>query len=209
MLSQALCLKSIMCVINTPNMSVRICSKTVLSLLLVIMDDTDMVYLQLKIDEASRLIELLCIATKEGEASEGLLTYTVLELLVSFINLSSLAKNKMIIVEAGIVDPLQLLILNEDYKVQEQSLHLLWTLLSGSQLSTQMVTDHVDLRLMLRSVHESPSITLSLIAQCVLKKIYWDTPEGREISSTNVLSSFIEFLILIYHSYIVCYEFYD
>lgn len=162
-------------------MSVRICSKTLLSLLLVIMDDNDMTYLQLQADEASRLVELLCIATKEGESSEGLLTFTVVELLVSFVNLSSLAKNKVVIIEAGIVDYLPLLILNKDYKVQEQSLRLLWTLLSGSQLSTRIMINHGDLCLMLQFICESPSINLSLIAQCVLKTIYWDTPEGREV----------------------------
>lgn len=181
MLSQALCLKSIVCVTSAPSMSVRITSKIVLSLLLVFMDEADLAHLQLKVDEASHLVQLLCVATSEGQASEGLATYALVDLLVSFINLSSLAKNKVIIIESGIVEPLQLLILNDDYKVQEQSLRLVWTLLSGTQLSTQVVrAEHLDLRLMLRFIHESPSIILSLIAQCVLKTTYWDTPEGRE-----------------------------
>jgi len=179
MLSNALCLKSLVCFIDAPNLTARIRSKTTLSLLLVIMDDTDKAHLQLMDDEASHLIELLCTAAKDGEASEGLLTYTAAELLVTFINLSSLPRNKTILIGAGIVKTLQPLFLSEDYEVQELSLCLLWTLLLGTQLSTQVITDHEDLCLMLHSIHESPSISLSLLAQCALRTIFWDDPEGK------------------------------
>ena len=83
MLSKALYVKSITCVIDAPCMSIRICSKTVLSLLLVI-GNIDKSSIELKEDETSRLVELMGIAIKEGEASEGLMTFTTADLLVSF-----------------------------------------------------------------------------------------------------------------------------
>ena len=178
MLSSTLHLKPILHLFDTPSISIRICSKTVSSLLLIFMDETATACLRLKADEASRLIELLCIANKKGEASEGLLTYTVVELLVSLKNLTSLSVNKVIIIEAGIIKPLKSLVLNEMYLVQEQSLQFLWSLLSGSSFTNCIVIDHLDLCFMLQFIHQNPTITLSLIAQCVLKIIYWNTPEG-------------------------------
>ena len=180
MLSKPLCLKSIMRVINAPNIGVRICSKTVLSLFLIIMDNTDKASLQLTADEASHLIKLLGTASNEGEANEGIFTYTLVELLISLINLSSLPQNKVTIAEKGILKHLEFLILSEqDYKVKEKSLCLLWTLLSGSDLCTRVLIDHQDLRLILRFISKWPSITLFLFSWCALKEIYWDSPEGR------------------------------
>lgn len=183
MLFKADFVKTMMPLINAPDQTLRICSKTVLSLLLAIIDDTVMPCLKLKTDEASRLIELLSIATKESEASEGLLTYSVVQLLTSLINLLSLAANQPVILKAGIMKPLKSLILSEDYTTQEQSLHLLWVLLSERQFSCQALMDHpelcdLDVLLMLQFIQQSPSLNLSLIAQCALKTIYWDAPEG-------------------------------
>ena len=187
MLSGVLYLKTIIQFFDTPCMSIQICSKTVSSLVLVIMDDTAKACLKLKADEASRLIELLCIAGEKGEASEGLLTYTVVELLDSLTNLSSLSVNKGLITEAGIIEPLKSLILNDIYSVQVKSLQLLWTLLSGSSFSNYLITDHLDLRFMLQFIHQNPSIILSLFAQCALKTLYWDTPEGRMHNDTFII----------------------
>ena len=171
----------------------RICSKTVLSLLLAILNDTVKPSLELKADEASRLIEMLSIAVKESEALEGLLTYSVVQLLTPLINLSSLAANQVLILKAGVIKPLKSLILSDDYTTQEQSLRLLWVLLSGRQFSCQALTDHpelgdLDVRLMLRFIQQSPSLNLSLISQCALKTIYWDAPEG---VVTSVLTLYI------------------
>ena len=179
MLSKTLCLKSLICVIDAPSLSIRICSKTVLSLLSIIMTDADRSLLQLKDDEASRLVELLHTTTKDGEASEKFLTYTTVELLVTLCKLSSLSGNKVSMIKAGIVEPLKLLVLDGDYKVQEKSLSLLWILLSDTQLSTRIITDHQELCLMLRYIQESPSIILSRLAHSVLKMIFWDDPEGK------------------------------
>lgn len=181
MLFKADLVKTIMPLVNSPDQTLRICSKTVVSLLLAILDDTVMPFLNLKADEASRLIELLSIATKESRASEGLLTYSTVQLLTSLINLSSLAANQLVILKAGIMKPLKSLILSEDYTTQEQSLHLFWILLSGRQFSCEVLTGHLelgDVRLMLQFIQQSPSLNLSLIAQCALKTIYWDAPEG-------------------------------
>lgn len=180
MLSSILHLKPILHLFEAPSISTRICSKTVSSLLLVIMDESAKARLRLKADEASRLIKLLCIASETGEASEGLLTYTAVELLVSLKKLTSFSVNMEIIIDAGIIKPLKSLILNEMYSVQEQSLQLLWTLLSGSSFSNNIVIDHLDLCFMLQFIYQNPNITLSLIAQCALRTIYWDTPEGME-----------------------------
>ena len=176
-------LKTMMPLVNAPDQTLRICSKTLLSLLLSILNDTVKPCLELKADEASRLIELLSIATKESEASEGLLTYSVVQLLISLINLSSLAANQLLILKAGIIKPLKSLILSDNYTTQEESLRLLWVLLSGRHFSCQTLTDYpelgdLDVRLMLRYIQQSPSLNLSLIAQCALKTLYWDAPEG-------------------------------
>ena len=187
MLSGVFHLKTIIQFSDTPCMCIQICSKTVSSLLLVIMDDAAKACLELKVDEASRLTELLSIANEQGEASEGLLTYTVVELLDSLTNLSSLSVNKGLIIEAGIIKPLKSLVLNEIYSVQEKSLQLLWTLLSGSSLSNHLITDHLDLCFMLQFIRQNPSITLSLLAQSTLKTLYWDTPEGKGYSNTFVI----------------------
>ena len=193
MLFKADFVKTMMSLIDAPDQTLRICSKTVLSLLLASLNDTVKPFLELKADEASRLIEMLSIAVKESEASEGLLTYSVVQLLTPLINLSSLAANQVLILKAGIIKPLKSLILSDDYTTQEQSLRLLWVLLSGRQFSCQTLTDHpelgdLDVRLMLRFIQQSPSLNLSLIAQCALKTIYWDAPEG---VVTSVLTLYI------------------
>ena len=185
--------KTTMPLVNAPDQTLRICSKTVLSLLLAILNDTVKPCLELKADEASRLIELLSIAIKESEAPEGLLSYSVVQLITSLINLSSLAANQLLILKAGIMKPLKSLILSDDYTTQEQSLHLLWVLLSGRQISCKVLTDHpefgdLDVHLMLRYIQQSPSLNLSLIAQCTLKTIYWDAPEG---VVTSVLTLYV------------------
>ena len=68
MLSSTLHLQPILHLFDTPSISIRICSKVVSSQLLVIMDETATACLRLKADEASRLVELLCIASEKGEA---------------------------------------------------------------------------------------------------------------------------------------------
>lgn len=184
MISKALYLKPIIAITNAPNLSIRICSKVVVSLLWVVMEDTTANYkdcLNLKLDEASRLIELLCIAMKEGEASEGLLTFSVIKLLISLTNLLSLSINRVTMIEKGIFQPLKPLITNEDYIIQKQSLQLVWTLLSEDSFSNFMAVDidGRELCLMLQFVQQNPCVTLSLIAGNSLKKICWDSPEGK------------------------------
>lgn len=184
MLSKELSLKSLMCAVNAPSKSVQICAKTVMSLFLPIMDDADKACLQLTTDEISHLMKLLCVATRDGEAEEGLLTYTLAELLTSLTCLFSLPLHGNVVSTTvdEILEPLKLLIVSDkDYMLQKMSLRLLWNLLSYCNLSTCLFTDHQDLCLMLKFIGDSPSIDLSLIAQSTLKTIFWNSSEGESL----------------------------
>lgn len=186
MLSKSLFLKSILHVLDAPKKSIQISAKMVMSQLLLIMDDSDKAHLKLTADEVTHLINLLTIASREGEAEEGVLTCTIAEILTSLTDLSSLPWNKALIIESEILEPLEHLIVNEDYKVQEKSLCLIWNLLSNSSLSDHIFISHRDLCLMLRYIGESPSINASIVAQSILRMIFWDNHEGRNfIPKTN------------------------
>ena len=63
-------------------------------------------------------------------------------------------------------------------------------LVSFPDCSWGLGTDHpelgdLDVYLMLQFIQQSPSLNLSLIAQCALKTTYWDAPEGVVTSVLN------------------------
>ena len=177
--SSKLALRSLLPLAVSSDRDICLLSKVVLSFLVVYVDKSHISVLELNIEEASTFVRLLTLISDSKQASISLLTFSSHELLKSVINLLSIPVNRALLLDAGITTPIKSLLFHEDVKTQENSLHLLWILLSDAQLSLA----DLDITFMLCFFQQSPCFTLHLLGDCCLRNIIWNDNEGMQQNS--------------------------
>lgn len=159
--------------INSPDLAHRVCLKTVLSHLPVVMDNDESPYLQLKDDESDKLLSLLANTSEKGVSEIGFLTYSSNELLSCIINFAKLPVNLQAFYNAGIIDTLKTLMCSDDYNIQIMSLELCISLLSNTIIREKIFCYEQDVILVLKCLQQSPCTTIFILAQHALQQYQW------------------------------------
>ena len=166
--------------------SLRIYIKLLFSVLPAVMD-TDLdelpTYMQLKDDEASRLLDMLDEATCKDYVTEEYAEFTLAELLSCFTVLTKSSYNSLTLYCSGITKILFKVFESHHYNVQKLSLQVFISLVQFDSVCSDVFTSDVNILYLLKYLHQSPCITISFLAENALSYYIWnlDTVYGKII----------------------------
>ena len=157
--------------------SLRICIKLLFSVLPATID-TDLdelpTYMQLKDDEASRLLDMLDGATSKDYVTEQYGEYTLAELLSCFIVLTKSNYNSLALYNSGITKIFFKVLESHHYDVQKLCLQVFISLLQFDSVCSDIFTSNVNFLYLLKYLQQSPCVTISFLAENAVSYYQWD-----------------------------------
>jgi len=179
-------ISSIIPLINSPDVSLRISLKMFFSVLPVVTDPTELPsYMNLKTDEVSELLNLLDKATSEQFVELDYSAYTLTELLSSLIVFAKMVSNSLMLYSTGITDVLFKVLESQYYGIQRMGLELVISLLQCSSVCQDLFTSHLNLASLIKFLDYSPCVTISVLARNAVSYYQWSLDHGECILLIN------------------------